>query len=372
MPTTTPNPPQIPVAGSGSTAVASQPKVLAFSAAAFKLPNLETNAAASGIAFGSTWKGKIDPNGYLGNLSIRVTASGGSGSTTPAVAAADAPWNVIQSFALMLPGGTKPIIQLDGYQLYLAGWLGGYRKPNPATLPSYQAVGTGGDFQCTFFIPIEIIMRNALGALSNTNGTSLFQVIITFAPAATVYSTVPVPTVPTLAVETHSENYSVPRPQSSTGVEQATAPPMLGTTQYWTSQESPSLSGFAAYPSTRTGLAIRNFILVTRNAGVRSAGLPSPFAVALNNTDIYPLITPEWLIDKNMEWYGDTLPTGVYVLPRCLDLDGSPGEELRNNWIPTTTGDKLTFGGTWASGTTLEVITNDVAPAGDYLQRQEL
>ncbi len=369
MPTTTSNPPQVPVAGSGSTAVATTPKILAFAASTFKLPNLETQAGASGLVFGSTWKGFIQANGYLANLNVRITASGGSGATTPAVASADAPWNVIQSIALMLPGGTKPIIQLSGYQAYLIGWLGGYRKPNPTSLPSYSAVAVSGDFVCSFFIPVEIIARNALGALSNTNGQSLFQLVITFSPAATVYSTEPVPTVPTLAVETHSENYSVPRPQSSTGVQQETAPPLLGTTQFWTSQESSALSGYNAYYSTRVGQAIRNLILVTRDAGVRAALLPNPLQVSLNNTQIYPALTPEWLIDRNAELWGAALPLGVYVLPRDTDLDGAPGQELRNSWIPTTTGDKLAFSGTWTANTTLEVITNDIAPAGDYLQR---
>jgi hypothetical protein len=364
MPTTHPN----PIVGPGnSTAVPTLPKTLNFVQSSFKIPRQESQANVSGLAFGSTYQEQIQANGYLAYIRVRITASGGVG-TTAAVAEADAPWSAIQTLSFYLPGGTKPIYVLTGYQAYLACLLGGYRRGDPASWPDYSAVAATGDFTFSLMIPLEIISRNALGALANMNSGSLFEVQINLAPAASVYSTDPT-TLPTIAVSLHTVNYTQPQPQSDGNppVAQETAPPLPGTTQFWSSQASAGLSGLNAYVSQRVGNAYRNLIFVTRQAGVRVAGMPSPFRLALNGTEIWTPTNEEWL-NWAYEVYGFDMPLGVYPFPRTLDFDGSPGEELRGQWIPTSTGDKLESSGVWpTTATTLEIITNDVAPTGDYL-----
>jgi hypothetical protein len=365
------NPSQVP---SGSGGVTSQqgppPKILTFKQASKKVPRPEYNATVNGIALGGSYQKQVEANGFLSDLKLRITVSGGVGSTTAGVLAADAPWNIINSVNFFAPGGGSPLLTLTGYDLYLATTFGGYRYGNPADFPTYVGADSGGNFQFTLVIPVEIIRRSGIGLLENLNSGSLFSVQINFAGASTVYSTEP-GTVGTIGVMVFSNNYTQPEPKSTTGLAQETIPPLFGTTQYWTQQASSALTGTASYTSMRVGNVIRNLILKTTQAGVRVDALPDPFRVTLNNKE-WQVWTPETIKDHNYEVFKDVapVPTGVYIIPLTTDFDGHPGDEIRSQWLPTTTATKLQFEGNWGStATVLEVVTNDIAVVGDYLNR---
>ena len=50
------------------------------------------------------------------------------------------------------------------------------------------------------------------------------------------------------------------------------------------------------------------------------------------------------------------------------ELDGKPGFETRELWLPTNSATRLEIVGSFADSGTLDVLTNDVLPAGDYRQ----
>ncbi len=386
MSTVASNPGQAQVAAGNSGMASSTPpkQQLLFAQASYLMSKPESDANYSGVAMGNSISFNLEANGFLADLKLFIVASGGVGTTTPAVAAPDAPFNVIQSITVSSPGGTKPIVVLSGYQLYLANLLGGYGYKDPASRPSYSAVNAGGNFAFQLTVPIQISERSGLGALANMNSSSLFTVTVNFAPSTSVYTTAPSPTVPTLGVSASSRNWVKPAPKNElTGVAQEQYPPFGGmgpsggelvsqATQYWTNQVTAQFAaGDYPYISTRVGNLIRNIILVTRESGARADNLPSNFRITINNTD-FQTWTPASIADANYEQYGFVMPAGVYVIPRTTDLTaGAPGEELRSQWIPTLTNTKLKFEGVYNAAGTLEVITNDVAvPAGaNYLTR---
>lgn len=374
--TTAGNPVLTQTVREGNTTTPPAAAPLEFTQASYLIPRNETAANTSGVEFGGNFSFTVAANGYLDNLVLTITASGGSatsGSTTSnAVMAPDAPWNVIQNITLFSPGGTKPLYVVSGYQAYLITMFGGYRVGNPTNWPEYSAPNSGGNFAVPYYIPIAFIRRMALGALANMNAASLFEVSITFAPSSAVYSTPPA-TLPTLSVSCKSENWTKPAPQSAgpRPVPQMQEPPLLGTTQYWMSQKSGILTGDTEYISTQVGNVIRNFILITRDAstGQRVDALPDLTRVELNDVLIDQL-SPNIIARKAQKWYPNVgpLPTGVYPYPLCTDWDGQAGEELRNQYIATTNSDKLSFSGDWGTtGVQLEILTNYIAFTGPYL-----
>jgi hypothetical protein len=367
MATVTQNPPQTPIPTGGEAASAQPTQALLFTEASYRVPRKETDLQATGLEFGSTFSGEVQANGFLDALNVYITASGGSGSTTAAVAAPKAPFSVIQTIQLFSPGGTKPLLTLSGYELYLANLLGGIDAGKITSLPSYQGVDSNGNFQFRIKIPVSISKRTALGALENMNSGSKFELSIVFAPASAVYSTAPDPTLPTLSVTTWSENWVQPPAKNEvTGVPQETAPPLLGLTSYWTSWKSGVLgAGEQEFYPNRVGQVIRNWILVTEVSGVPTNVLSGVLRFTITNTE-YKNIDNTFTLDEMYEVYDANLPAGVYPIPLTTDFDGHAGFELREQWVPTTTATKLQFAGNFTQECQVTVITNDIAvPAGD-------
>ena len=67
---------------------------------------------------------------------------------------------------------------------------------------------------------------------------------------------------------------------------------------------------------------------------------------------------------------GGTRDSGVFVEPFCLDFGLKPGAETRRGYLATSAASRLEVQGTiGGSGShTLQVLTNDVAPATDEAQ----
>ena len=101
--------------------------------------------STSAVAFGSLINPPLKAaGGYLRNLILTVTTgTTANGNLTAATAAADAPWNVIQSFFLRDPLG-QPIIQTDGYGLYLINKYSGMVRRGYFLRPDQAPVLLGG------------------------------------------------------------------------------------------------------------------------------------------------------------------------------------------------------------------------------------
>jgi hypothetical protein len=52
-----------------------------------------------------------------------------------------------------------------------------------------------------------------------------------------------------------------------------------------------------------------------------------------------------------------------------FDLNMEPGSELRGQWWPTLQSSRIELDGNYGVASTLEVLTNDIAPTGDVSSR---
>jgi hypothetical protein len=166
--------------------------------------------------------------GYISRLRVKVVASGGSGSTTPAVASSDGPDNVIQFIRINDVSG-YPIVALSGINARWATMFGGQAGPGPYTdthiRPSFSAIATSGNFTLVYEFNFEI--GDAIGCILGADQSKLLSMQINLNPSSVVYSTVPVPTIPTLEVRVDAEFYGAPLSNP------AMRPKALGTSVQW-------------------------------------------------------------------------------------------------------------------------------------------
>lgn len=306
--------------------------------------------------------------GFIRSVILKVTLSGGSGSGTPAVADEDAPFNVLQDITLKDVNGRPLVGPLSGFDLYLADKWGGYTFADDQKLgPLYSAVDGDGD--TTFFVrvPVEVSERDGLGALPNQNSSATYKVSYTVAGSGTVYSTPPAPTLPSVRVQAYCEFWSPVEPADPFGKPNVTQPPAVGTTQHWTKSTPDIGGGDRRVRMTRVGNMIRTLIFVLRTAaGARTTDdFPDDFRVELDQRNLF-VQSRDVLRQQMWERSGHaTLDTGVLVLTWAADLDGKIGFEMRDQWLATTEATRLELVGSFGgSASSLQVLTNDIAPVG--------
>lgn len=316
----------------------------------------------------------IPAYGYIRSILLVVTASGGAGT---AVFAGDSPWNVLKNVVLSEPNGATIVQFNSGYDLYLASKYGGFRGFNdPAQDPDYATSTTGGSFTFMVRIPLELRGRDALGSLPNQNAAAAFQLRMTVAASTTVYSTPPPTTLPNIRVRVYSEEWDQPT-ISADGTANMTTPPAMNTTQFFTKQVYPVVAGQNTIRLTRVGNMIRALYFIYRDvSNVRIANSSNNWATpAILYYDTRPVdYIPDVIWRKTMKerfGYVNTVETpgglnnGVYLYDFCHEFDGSVGYELNDLWLPTLSSTRLEIQGSFGVAGTLEVITNDVAVAGN-------
>lgn len=301
--------------------------------------------------------------GYMRHVLLYVSTSGGD--ATAGALAADAPWNVFSEVVLEDVNGAA-IVQLSGYELFLANLYGGYAfQQDPRLQP--DAVTTGVvTYTFALRIPVEIHHNNGLGAIANQNTAAAYKVRFTVNTIANIWSTAPT-TTPAVRVRGYLEAWTQPTPQDLAGRPQAVMPPRHGTTQYWSRYtRSGMASGEQSVTLTRVGNLLRTLIFVARatGGGARTtANFPDPVTI---NWDARQLIRePRYLRRAYMaERYITSSaghPAGVFVYDFDHDVLGHGGDGTPELWIPTVQSTRLELSGTFAAGD-LTVMTNDVAP----------
>lgn len=327
--------------------------------------------------------------GFLRAIKLVVTTAGGAGA---AVFSQDAPYNVLQNIILQEPNGAQIANYPSGYDLFLANKFGGYWHGNDPRMSGNQTFSlTGGLFSFVLRIPVEVNLRDAVGALPNQNSGAQFRVKLNLAPSGTgagsttPYTTQPATTFPTVRVRAFAEEWDQPE-DNTDGRPNQTVPPALNTTQYWSRQDFPVNAGQNQIRLTRVGNLIRNLIFTFRDAAnaqrTLDATFPDPLTVYY---DTRPLdIVPRALwIDRIYERYGYGAQLGntnglagtaialdsgmgreasVWPLDFCHEFGGFVGRELRDLWLPTLSSTRLEVQGTFPAGT-LSVLTNDVTIA---------
>lgn len=331
---------------------------------------------SAGNTFGSLFTPPIKPvGGYVRYYPLYIAATGGTGAV--AVASADAPWNVVQNLFLRDPFG-QPILQADGYSLYLIDLYGGqsgvFGFGNQSTAnPSFQSVQTSGNFQIRFHIPFEMD-SSGYCSLPAMNAASQPSIWVQTNPSSVVYSTPPTG-VPTLTFQLDEEFWAAPvdNPQF--------APPDVGSSSQWSVTKAPTgiaSNQFQRVVLPRVGALTSTLILILRDStGARIDGYP-PSDLSLW-VDGVPHLFEAFIerADKMFAQFGVTRPTGVVVYTfrnsvQTLVTTADTYDVI----LPTSPATLLEVGGTWGGGTGTVLqggqgaITN--VPAQLYQLTQEL
>ena len=304
--------------------------------------------------------------GYLRGLVLTINAAGGSGTTTSAVASADAPDNIIQSLILRDPLG-QPIIQLDGFGLrmvdiYSGQWgMSGFQDPH--VMPSYSAIATTGNFNERLFVPLELDSA-AYCALPSLNASAQPNITIQLAAAATVYSTVPTPTTPTLTITCNELFWAAPIGAPDQG------PPDVGSSSQWSETVSANAiptSTYGRLTLPRVGTYIHTLILVSRvtSTGARYDAFPtSDLAVYVDGVP-WMFYSESENQDYTYEKFGIAPITGVLPISyRDSVQQLVSSADTHDMLLPTTPATLLELVGTFQSGGpgTLYVYTGELFP----------
>lgn len=321
--------------------------------------------------------------GYLRSITLHVVASGADDQTADnATLGADGPWNTIQEVGLKDVNGSWLVGPFSGYDLYLLNKWGGYEfDADPTRGPIYDisdADGSGdGDYSFALTIPVEIVARNAYGALPNMNAGATYKVDLTLNASGTVYSTAPDTTLPTVRVRGYLNAWTPPQASDPNGTPNTQVPPGLGTTQWWSKTTLTTAVGSNTLRLPRVGHYLRTLILVVRddNNAREGADAPTTLRLVLDGFDLKNELADLRREDMARK-YGYDLAAitaadfdeGVFVYPFSHDFDGHPGGELGHLWLPTSQSSRLEVVGTISNTAgTLDVLTNDVAPASGLL-----
>lgn len=343
--------------------------------------NLDRTVAAADFA-SATDLGvhEVPSYGYVTHLYIKVTASGGDGSTTAAVANEDAPFNVLRNVELTEPNGAYIVRFNTGWDLYVANKYGGYvyaGAADPKSSPVFSDVDSNGDFTFVLRIPVAVSFRDGVGALANQDSSGQFKLKMSLAASGTVYDTEPADaggtSLPSVRVQAWLAAYDQPEP-SSANVANETEPPASGTTSFWTTQSGITVaSGENNIELKRKGNYIRQFLFILRSGGSRSAGeslwadevrfLRDAFAGRYYDFDIWRHQMFERTGFGAANESAGGLDDGLRFLDYMNNFYGALGGETRDQWQPTRGSTRLDLAGSFGGSATLDIITNDVAIA---------
>jgi hypothetical protein len=297
--------------------------------------------------------------GYLRRLLLEFVGTGGAGA---AVLAADGPFSLISEVRFLEPNGT-PVLDLSGYNLELACTYGGYAgSPDPRVDPDYTNGGTSGNLNWEPYIPVEIDTTGR-GSLADLSSSSAFQLYLQIAQTSAVWSTAPT-TLPSIAVNTYQEFWTLPNDRDADGNPQATAPPYPSTIQLWSQLPNIGIANNQRVQLNRMGNQLRVVLLVFRSGGARAESpAPNPFAfrwddVILENVDLQTL-------RKRMREYVNALvarDTGVYAMPFNFGLSRFVGGNGVSSYLPTVTATRFEISGP-NSGGTVDFVVNEVTSA---------
>lgn len=329
----------------------------------------------------------IPAYGYVRNLVILVTASGGTGGAPAATATESGVLAALKNIYLTEPNGAV-ISQFDtAYQLFLANKFGGYGHvlgSDPKADPQFvDQTSTLAGFSYLLRIPVELNCRDGLGSLPNQNAAATFKLRMTLAKVADIAGGTLPTTLPTVRVRVYLEAWDQPEISSAGATNQVT-PPAMNTTQFWSSQTYTVNAGQNTIRMTRVGNYVRNLIFTLRRAGTSRANGETDL-MAADPAYLYLDTRPLDIIEPN-NWrnqmyhrsgfgatVGATVPAansprglenGVRVYDFMHEFDGTYGHENRDLWLPTLGSTRLEIQFNAANAGTLEVLTNDVAIAG--------
>jgi hypothetical protein len=313
---------------------------------------------------------KPTPNNWLSKIWLQVNVAYPANAVATLVQTDSGIFGVFAQ-VIFADSNQKPILQLTGYQLAMLNKHGGFfNVGDPRADATYSNALTSTPTVASFnlVIPVEIASRDCLGTLQNASGDSPFVVTVTLATQASVFSTGPT-NPPTVRVRITEDGFTNP----VSGV--SPAPQAKGTTLY-SIVGSYNLNAGAQTPQITQGMGypvrMMTFVNVDTGNGTRATGdvdWPDPQLVQFKGLNMLNRTKTLWKARMSRD-YGFTNPVadaslgldnGVYVLNFNKDFSNAIGNELRNAYLSTKTGDVFALNGSWAAASTLYVIASYVA-----------
>lgn len=301
--------------------------------------------------------------GYLRHIFLELTTTA-AGTIGAGVLGADYPYNIFASVALNDVNGAPIFGPLDGYACLWTNIVGGYGfRSDPRTAPMYSAAF--GTTTLWLRIPIEVSHHDGFGALPNQNASSNYKVAISIAPTTTIYSTVPT-TPPTFRLRGYLEAWSLPNATDIAGRPQAQVPPMVGSTQYWSSNVKPVSLGQNNIKIDRVGNLIRNIVFINRNAaGARiNTVFPDPATISWDARDILT-DTQNYrtsVAHERLTPLAAAIDTGVFIYALDHSDHGLVGDDNATLWYATVQATRLELRGVTALAGNVQILINDIAP----------
>jgi hypothetical protein len=301
--------------------------------------------------------------GFLRHVFLEVLLSGGAlgaGALNP-----DHPYNIIQNLTLSDVNGAPIFGPLDGFATKWANVIGGYGgdRQDPGLGPWFSNTING---KFWLRVPIEISRHNGYGSLANQNAAAAYKLSWTLATSAQAYSTAPT-TPASVQVKAWLEAWSQPNAVDLTGRPQMREPIGHGTTQFWSSFTKGGIAaGNQNVLLPRVGNLIRALVFICRDAtGARvDTVMPDPIQIAWD-ARLLNVESQNYRTQRMMEAIAATAArdTGVFAYSFANSLAGHDGDDDPNLWLPTVQSTRLELDGVNAAAGTIQVITNDIAPA---------
>ncbi len=324
---------------------------------------------------------EVDPTGFLTELYIVVEATGTASAAV--VFGPDGPFAALDSITLN-DTNNKPVVgPMSGWDLYILSKFGGYTFADDARNDPSFSTASSGSFAFTLRLPVELVHRDALGALPNKSASATYTLNMTLAAmAAGAFVSVPQNSLPSVRVRVQQEGWMDPNAVDIAGNPTAQSPPGGQTTQYWTKQTD--TLAFGALFTRLKGIDshLRNLIFIIRDSTAASAtaaasatgtsarnlgdsNWPDPFVFQYETSTPVNRLKTAWR-RMMMEDYGYIAPVGagaqeaansqdkgVFVLAYNKDFGLKPGAESRFGYLPCSASTPLNISGTQGSnGTT--------------------
>lgn len=323
-------------------------------------------------------------NSYLRGVWVNAAATASANAATVAFAG-DGPFSVFSQVAF-LDTQQRPIIQVTGYQLAgIMNKFGGYFvNGDPRADSTYLAItgsgASGGSFNFTVWVPLEINNRTGVGAALNKNSSQTYTLQLTPATAASaVYSTAPT-TVPVVTVNVYEDGWWQPQAADVSGSPSSGAPVAPNTWSYWLQSSYTALNG-AVQEQLTTGLgnslrmvAFNSYDTSNTTRATGETDFPTTVQLIYKGTNLknWPKTLWKSLMSKN---YGLTSATadsangpenGVYVLWQFMqDFGMRPGDGMNFSLLNTDQGDQFQFLGTFNASATMYELVNYIATVGN-------
>lgn len=322
---------------------------------------------------------ELDTDGFTSALYILVEGTTAANAATVTFAA-DGPFNALDTVQFSDTSNKAILGPMGGHDLYEIIKYGGYcfsddAKESPIYAATTGSGATGGSFTFVLRLPIEIVHRDALGALLNKSASAVYKLDLTLAATATIYGTPPT-SAPSVRTRIQQFGWMDPNATDIRGNQVSQAPPALNTVQFWDKQTYTVNSGAINLKlNTFSGL-VRNLIFEQRDENQsRQQGdseFPDPFTFQYETSLPVQRIRNIWRHKIGEDFgYKNAVETaggrdyGVYPLPYNKDFGLKPGAESRFGYLPVSSATSLmakgTIGGSGANS--LNVFVNYVVPA---------